>query len=159
MDSWYLMTGLFCCIPLMTAKYSALPPRIPCLVAVTRARDTASVPWPYPVLAILIAGIRSFQLLLRGIEHCCLSRRMWKWFRQDLKHSVPKGLLVKLGGTDKTFLSLSGARGHILPERLLASTTTYHDSAYLCVHWGGTEWSGRNQSEPWNTMITYFIPS
>lgn len=54
------------------------------------------------------------------------------------KHSVPKGLLVKLGGTDKTFLSLSGARGHILPERLLASTTTCHDSAYLCVHRGGT---------------------
>lgn len=158
MDSWYLMTGLFCCIPLMTAKYSALPPRIPCPVAVTRARDTASVPWPYPVLDILRAGIRSFQLLLRGIKHCCLSRRVWKWFRQDLNILCPRGYLsswvalikhfwVWVGLEDTYYLSVFWP----LPPPVMTVLT--------CVCTGEAQWSGRNQSEPWNTMITYFIPS
>lgn len=135
-----------------TQPYS---PHAPSPVTVMRPRDTGhSSSWDLFFSAVAC----------ENKKYSCLYRGLWKWLRWDLIHSVPKELLVKWSGIDfwkikfnsvidKTFLNLFGE--HPLPPNLLASNTTCY--VLTCVYTGGTEWFGRNRSEPWNTMITYFI--
>lgn len=76
-------------------------------------------------------------------------------------HSVSKELLVKWGGIDfwkikfnsvidKTFLSLSGAREHLLPLNLLASNTTCYVLTCVCTGeaWNDLGETGQNLGTP-----------
>lgn len=148
MDSRYLRTGLFLYIPLMTARDSPTP--------------------KHSLSSRFHMGQRSYfsALTLPDTGHSYswplfISAVAWRVKKRKKKGTVQAGpyTFCPWGVALIKYLSLIGAREHITSEHLLASTTTCHDRVYLCAHRGGTEWSGRNEAEPWNTMITYFNPS
>ena len=134
------MTGSFLCIPLMTAKDSALPPPTPCPVSLFHTGQR----YFFSALMLPATGHSySWDLFFSAIacekkkkaRLCCCIGGCESDSDKDLIYSVPKGLLVKWVGIDfleiefysvidKTFLSLSRPGGHILPLNLLVSLTT-----------------------------------
>lgn len=160
--AWYLMTGLFFCNLLVTSDSGLSPPTL-CLVSLFHTSQRFhQCPGPTRYWPLLQLEFVLFSYWLwKENKTVLLYRRLWKWPRQELIYSVPKGLLNRWSGVDFLkicltqslikHLSPSEPRELILPLNFLVSLAICYYIQCLPV-WAQNDLreTSQNLGTPWS---------